>query len=112
MKGDLEAHFTFSNILEFVSRHYAGFSAGTKIRGNLELRFTFSKILEFVSRHYAAFSGGTKIGANFELRFTFSKILEFVKRAKKNASEGDLAEKIWDLSIEIDTAFKHSVPRI
>ena len=82
------------------------------MKGVLEAHFTFSNILEFVSRHYAAFSAGTKIRGNFELRFTFSKILEFVKRAKKIASKGDLAEKIGDLSIEIDTAFKHSVPRI
>ena len=82
------------------------------MKGDLEAHFTFSTHMEFVSRHYAFFLIPPKIWADLELQFTFSTYMEFVKRAKKIASKGDLAEKIWDLSIEIDTAFKHSVPRI
>ena len=59
----------------------------TGLKGILEAHFTFSNILEFVSRHYAGFSGGTKIRGNFEVHFTFSTYMEFVKRAKKNPSE-------------------------
>ncbi len=46
-------------------------------------QFTFSGIAEFVSRHYAAFSAGSKIGADLEVQITFSGIAEFVKWAQK-----------------------------
>ena len=48
-EGDLEVHFTFSDISEFVSRHNAGFLAHTIFGGNFEVRFTFSVYAEFVS---------------------------------------------------------------
>jgi len=44
----LRAKITISNILEFVSRRGATFSACAKIVGVLEVHFTFSKILDFV----------------------------------------------------------------
>ena len=48
MSGVLSGHFTNSNILEFVSRHNADFSARTIFSGDFEARFTFSNILDFV----------------------------------------------------------------
>ena len=44
----LRAQFTFSTYMEFVSRHYAAFLKGTKIRGVLRQYFTFSTYMEFV----------------------------------------------------------------
>ena len=49
-EGDLEVQNTFSGITEFVSRHYAAFSAPTIFRDDLEVRFTFSHIRDFVKR--------------------------------------------------------------
>jgi len=49
-KGVLRAQITFSNIMEFVSRHYAVFSACAKISGVLKAQFTFSRIAEFVNQ--------------------------------------------------------------
>jgi len=53
-------------------------------------RFTFSNILDFVSRDNAVFSVGTKIRADLEVRFTFSVYVDFVKRAKKMPAQEDL----------------------
>ena len=39
----------------------------TGFEGDFWARFTFSNILDFVSRHYAVFSARTKIGANFSV---------------------------------------------
>ena len=49
-KGILEAHFTKSQIQDFVSRDNAGFSAFTQIRGDFEVYFTKSKIMDFVNQ--------------------------------------------------------------
>ena len=53
-------------------------------------RFTFSAMVEIVSRHYAVFSVRTKIESDLEVRFTFSDCVDFVKRTKKITSEGVL----------------------
>jgi len=47
-EGGLREQFTFSTYMEFVSRHYAAFLKGTKIRVVLRAYFTFSTYMEFV----------------------------------------------------------------
>ena len=64
-------------------------------------QITKSNILDFVSRHYAAFSAGTKKWADLEVQMTFSKILEFVKWSKKSPACGlKRGWKIFSKSID------------
>ena len=50
----------------------------------LGARFTFSKIMEFVSRCNADFSAYAKIWGDLGVQITFSRIMEFVKSAKSH----------------------------
>ena len=48
-KGVLSVHFTKSYIRDFVSRHYAGFSAPYKIRGILKFILQESAMVDVVN---------------------------------------------------------------
>jgi len=51
--------------------------------------------MEFVSRHYATFLNGTKIRGVLRAQFTFSTYMEFVKWARKSPVERLTAEKFF-----------------
>jgi len=63
--------------------------------GGFSEYFTFSTYMEFVSRHYAAFLKGTKIRGVLRAYFTFSMYMEFVKWARKSPDERLTAEKFF-----------------
>ena len=62
--------------------------------GVLSGQITFSTYVEFVSRRYAAFLKGTKIRGVLRAYFTFSTYMEFVKWAQKNPAKRLTGEKI------------------
>ena len=53
----------------------------------MEAKFTNSTYMEFVSRRYAEFLKRTDFGGDFEVHFTDSTYMEFVIWAKKIPSE-------------------------